>query len=90
MADQCMQFRVEGVVQGVFYRANTQDKARELGLTGWARNEADGTVTVLACGSDESLAKLQDWLWEGPPAAQVAKVTGEVVDLVEVSGFEVR
>lgn len=90
MADQCMQFRVEGVVQGVFYRANTQDKARELGLTGWARNEADGTVTVLACGAQESLAKLQDWLWEGPPAAQVAKVTGEVVDLVQVSGFEVR
>ena len=85
-----MKFKVEGVVQGVFYRANTQDKARELGLTGWASNEPDGTVTVIACGEADAVAKLKDWLWEGPPAAQVAKVTGEVVDMVEVSGFEVR
>lgn len=71
----CKKFRIEGRVQGVFYRANTQRKARELGLTGFARNEHDGTVTVQACGDAQTISILQEWLWDGPPSAEVTAVT---------------
>jgi acylphosphatase len=70
----CKQFRIEGRVQGVFYRANTQKMALSLGLTGLARNESDGTVTVVACGEAQALQQLESWLWIGPPAAQVTAV----------------
>ena len=53
---------VTGQVQGVWFRRNTQEKARELGITGWVRNESDGTVTVVAEGNDKLLIKLAKWL----------------------------
>lgn len=65
---------VRGRVQGVFFRAATRDEARRLGVTGWARNLSDGTVEVLACGSDEAVQALVRWLWRGPPLAEVAGV----------------
>lgn len=68
---------VRGRVQGVFYRAATRDEARRLGVTGWARNLSDGTVEVLACGSDEAVQALVRWLWQGPRLAEVASVEVE-------------
>ena len=65
---------VSGRVQGVFYRASTRQRAVELGLTGYARNLPDGRVEVLAVGSDASVQSLCDWLWHGPPGAQVSHV----------------
>ncbi|NGP51909.1 acylphosphatase [Thioalkalivibrio sp. XN8] len=65
---------VTGRVQGVFFRASTARKAAELGVTGAARNLPDGTVEVLACGSEQAVAGLCDWLHEGPPAARVDEV----------------
>ena len=62
---------VTGRVQGVFFRASTARRAAELGVTGAARNLPDGTVEVLACGSEQSVADLCGWLHEGPPAARV-------------------
>ena len=70
---------VAGRVQGVFYRASTRARARSLGVTGYARNLADGRVEVLACGSPEAVQALCDWLWEGPPAAHVTAVETESV-----------
>jgi acylphosphatase len=67
-------FIVSGKVQGVFYRASTRELALQLGLSGMARNLADGKVEVLACGSHEALAALERWLWEGPAAAEVDTV----------------
>jgi acylphosphatase len=49
---------VRGRVQGVGFRWWTRARALELGLTGWARNMADGRVEVVAEGSEESCAKL--------------------------------
>ena len=54
----CRLFRVTGRVQGVFFRASTQTAARDLGLTGYARNMDDGSVEVLACGSPAVLNAL--------------------------------
>jgi acylphosphatase len=70
---------VSGRVQGVFFRASTRQKATELGCSGYARNLPDGRVEVLAVAEPEAIQTLIDWLWRGPPAAQVANV--EVIEL---------
>ncbi|MCJ7451308.1 MAG: acylphosphatase [Steroidobacteraceae bacterium] len=71
IARRCL---VAGRVQGVFYRASTRQRAIELGVTGHARNLADGRVEVLACGHPTAVAALCDWLWQGSPASQVTVV----------------
>jgi acylphosphatase len=76
VARRCL---VDGRVQGVFYRASTRRRADELGVSGHARNLPDGRVEVLACGRLEAVLALCDWLWQGPPAAQVTAVEVEVV-----------
>ena len=76
IARRCL---VAGRVQGVFYRASTQSRARSLGVSGYARNLPDGRVEVLACGTPDSVQTLCDWLWHGPPAAHVTAVEVESV-----------
>ena len=70
----CARFLVRGRVQGVFYRASAQGVAQGLGLSGWVRNLADGSVELVACGAAEALAELERWLWRGPAAARVTAV----------------
>lgn len=70
-------FLITGRVQGVFFRASTQRRARKLGLTGHAINLDDGSVEVLACGPDEALDALEAWLLRGPPGARVDRVERE-------------
>jgi acylphosphatase len=65
---------VSGRVQGVYYRASARSQARELGITGYAENLADGRVEVLACGEPDAVAAFIEWLKLGPPAAQVTAV----------------
>ncbi len=72
---QCRRFLVTGSVQGVFYRAATQETARRLGLTGWVRNLADGGVELVACGDETKLKQLEEWLWQGPPHTRATQVT---------------
>lgn len=74
---KCERCLVSGRVQGVWYRAGTREQARNLGLSGYARNLADGRVEVLACGDPQAVEQLKRWLWEGPPAAQVSGVECE-------------
>jgi acylphosphatase len=83
-------FHVQGLVQGVFYRQSTVRQARQLGLTGYARNNPDGTVTIEAEGSAEALDALQAWCRQGPSAARVQAVQATAGPLVGYSGFEVR
>lgn len=71
-----LQARVNGRVQGVYFRAFVEEKADELGLAGYVRNLPDGrTVEVLAEGDREKLEKLVSYLQIGPPSAKVEKVT---------------
>lgn len=65
---------VTGLVQGVFFRAQTKDKADELGLKGWVRNNHDGSVEIVAEGPDDRLKALEEWCWKGPPKATVTNV----------------
>src|SRR5262245_56134137 len=61
VAKRCL---VAGRVQGVYYRASTQQHARSLGVTGYARNMPDGRVEVLAVGTVEAVDALIKWLWQ--------------------------
>ena len=73
----CIRCLVSGRVQGVFFRASTRRQAQRLGVTGYARNLADGSVEVLACGEAGAVEQLQQWLWVGPSAASVTSVRCE-------------
>lgn len=81
-------FLVSGHVQGVFFRASTQMRARGLGLVGRARNLDDGRVEVIAQGSDAALDALGRWLHDGPPAARVDAVAREEIAEQAITGFE--
>ncbi len=83
--------RVRGLVQGVFFRQNCRREALALGLSGWVRNDRDGTVEVFAQGDDEAVDRLVEWLWHGPPTARVTGVESETVPLdPQVTGFVIR
>jgi acylphosphatase len=62
---------IEGRVQGVFFRATALKQASRLGITGWVRNRADGSVEIVAEGEQKKIEKLIDWCRQGPPGADV-------------------
>ena len=82
-------FIVHGKVQGVLFRASTRDVAVRLGLTGHARNLANGDVEVLAMGDAEAIATLADWLQQGPPLARVDAVLRSDAEAVAMHDFEI-
>jgi acylphosphatase len=65
---------VHGIVHGVNFRYATLQRAQGLGLTGWVRNLADGTVEVVAEGPRPALGQLLDFVGHGPPNARVEQV----------------
>ena len=81
--------RVTGRVQGVFFRAWLADEARSIGVTGWVRNCADGSVEAQLEGEPEGLDELIDLMREGPPGARVDTVEVDTADPEGLSGFEV-
>jgi acylphosphatase len=81
---------VGGRVQGVFYRATAARRAQDLGVSGYARNLADGRVEVLAFGEEVAVLAFVNWLWIGSSASRVTsvEVTDAAVDAVQASaGF---
>lgn len=90
MTEQGMHYVISGHVQGVFYRSNTQSKAIELGITGWVCNLPDGGVEVMAFGTEEQLKVLSEWLWQGPPAAEVTAVEAKEVVWQKHPFFEIK
>ena len=82
---------VSGIVQGVFFRANTAEKARELSLLGWVKNLPDGRVEAVFEGEKEKIEEIIDWLKSHPGMSKVEKVE---VDWQEARGdfenFEIR
>lgn len=81
---------VSGMVQGVGFRFFVQDKARELGLSGWARNLDDGRVEVYAAGPEAKLNDLAAALHAGPRMADVRHVEERDETVQNVTGFSVR
>lgn len=76
---------VRGRVQGVGFRAGVHDQAQRLGLVGWARNRADGSVEVEAEGDHDNVDDLLEWLRTGPRGASV-----ETVDVTDVPAMGER
>ena len=76
-----MTFRwlVRGRVQGVGFRYFVIRRAQAAGLAGWARNLPDGSVEVVARGSDDQLASLEIALREGPPRSVVTDIERQEV-----------
>ena len=85
----CRRFLIYGRVQGVAFRASTQDAARGLGLTGFARNLTDGRVEVIVCGEFPRVKQLEGWLQQGPRWARVEKVVAEEMAEQEFDDFEI-
>jgi acylphosphatase len=84
MARKLLKIKVYGHVQGVGFRFNAMRKARELHLTGFARNERDGTVYIEAQGDRENLEIFLDWCeFHGPPLAKVIKVDSKFTNELE-------
>jgi len=65
------QIRVNGRVQGVGFRYALHDEAQRLGITGWVRNCADGSVEALVQGEAHAVEALLRWARRGPRAARV-------------------
>jgi len=82
--------RVTGSVQGVFYRAETRNKARSLGIYGWVRNLPGGDVEALFEGEQERIRELISWCRRGPPNARVEEVDVEWIKPEGNKGFNIR
>ena len=81
---------IKGRVQGVFYRESAKREATRLGVTGWVRNKPDGSVELLACGTEDTVQKLVEWCKTGPPLAKVTEVTITEVELQSFTTFTVE
>lgn len=90
MAEICLHCYISGRVQGVFYRRHTVQEASARGLKGWVKNTDDDRVELLVCGEKEKVDDLVEWLWDGPPAADVKNVEIKEVAHQNFNGFEQR
>ncbi len=81
---------VSGKVQGVYFRANTREQARERGVDGWVRNLRDGRVEAVFEGPAEAVEAMVEWCHEGSPAARVDDVEAEYANPEGLDGFEIR
>ena len=66
--------KVTGRVQGVLFRHSARTHAEKLGLTGFVRNEADGSVVIVAEGEEPRLQEFLLWCRKGPPLARVDEI----------------
>jgi acylphosphatase len=82
--------RVLGLVQGVGFRYACRQQARALGLSGWVRNDSDGSVEIVAQGLDSAVQALIDWCHEGPPGAHVRAVHVNPAGPVPAGLFDVK
>ncbi|HEY2943594.1 MAG TPA: acylphosphatase [Vicinamibacteria bacterium] len=86
----CYRYVVRGRVQGVGYRYFVMREASALGVSGFARNLADGSVEVVAEGADEVLQSFEDRLREGPSFAHVSGLDRSAVAPRGDQGFHIR
>lgn len=84
--------RIKGTVQGVGFRVWAKTEAEKLGLSGWVRNEGDGSVTALIAGCDGAIETMMAQFWKGPPGASVSSVifedanTGDIPSTFSITG----
>lgn len=82
---------IKGDVQGVSYRYFARTVAENLLLSGWAKNEDDGSVTVLVQGREQNIQEMIDWCKTGSPMSSVVSVENkEVAEINGLKGFEIK
>lgn len=81
---------MSGRVQGVSFRWYTEQRARELGVNGWVRNEPDGSVALHAEGDDQAVDALVEWCRTGPALARVRNVAVREAAVTGATTFETR
>ena len=87
---KAVRVRITGRVQGVSFRIWTRKEAERLGLGGYVRNEADGSVSALIAGSEAAVATMIERLWHGPPGASVSGIETQEENLAEKpQGFRI-
>jgi acylphosphatase len=90
MAKTGRHVRVIGHVQGVFFRVWAQGHARELGVSGWIRNCADGSVEAHLAGEEDAVTRMIERMRRGPSNARVEDVIVEEAEAGDLGRFEVR
>jgi acylphosphatase len=81
---------VRGAVQGVFFRVQTRDRARSLGVDGWVRNTSSGIVEAVFEGGDEQVESMVEWCRRGPSGARVEDVEARWAAPEGEQGFAIR
>jgi acylphosphatase len=81
---------ITGTVQGVYYRANTRDAARERDVDGWVQNLDDGRVEAVFEGPRDAVEAMVEWCHDGSPAASVEDVSVEYGEPEGENGFRIR
>ena len=79
--NSCIRMIVYGKVQGVFFRKHTQQKAIELNIIGFVKNQNDQSVLINACGEKENLDTFIDWCKHGPSRAKVSHFELDEINL---------
>lgn len=91
MQEKAVEVRISGRVQGVNYRAWTEEQARRRGLRGWAQNMPDGTVEALFAGPAGTVDEMLALCREGPSMARVDDVVPREVDAADApADFRIR
>lgn len=80
---------ISGKVQGVYFRASSQQQAIEYSLSGYARNLEDGDVEVLVCGEEGNIEKMLTWLAQGPEEAEVTHIEHKQIPWQEHPFFSI-
>jgi acylphosphatase len=88
--EQTISITVSGLVQGVYYRQSTKEKALELGISGVVKNLPDGNVHILATGTADQLNELVHWCKQGPPHAKVSSVNVEPMEKQVFMSFVIQ
>ena len=81
---------VHGRVQGVFFRDTMRRQAQQRGVSGWVRNNRDGTVEAVFEGEPDAVAGMVDWCSQGPRSAEVESVDESTEEPEGLSGFKIR
>lgn len=82
--------KVNGRVQGVFFRDSTRERANAHHVNGWARNMPDGSVEAVLEGDPEAVQRVVRFLQTGPPQAEVERVDVDEEEPEGLSGFSIR
>ncbi len=90
MTNDCTTLRlsIHGRVQGVFFRDSMRREAQKLGVTGWVRNCADGSVEAVVQGTPPAVEGIVRWAQHGPDRARVERVDTQAAD-GSYSGFDI-